>query len=45
MSITIDRTATLPTSLEPVPVALAAFNRLATDDKLGLPAGGWDLAG
>ena len=36
MTFTTDRIASLPVSLEPVPVALAAFNRLSTDDQLGL---------
>ena len=36
MTFTTDRIASLPISLEPVPVALAAFNRLSTDEKLGL---------
>ena len=36
MTFTTGRIANPPISLEPVPVALAAFNRLSTDDKLGL---------
>ncbi|MGK7909559.1 MAG: orange carotenoid protein N-terminal domain-containing protein [Synechococcus sp.] len=36
MTFTTDRIANSSISLEPVPVALAAFNRLTTDEKLGL---------
>lgn len=36
MTFTTDRIANPSISSEPVPVALAAFNRLSTDEKLGL---------
>ena len=36
MTFTTDRIANPAISLEPVPVALAAFNRLSTDERLGL---------